>query len=209
MPSLAAFLERLLRDGEVVLREKPRVARRPEPEAREFLERAYAEYRLEVASPLIDFDAGAALAAGELVRQACWFLVNRDEPAAELMKCLVLPGTPTTPAQHLSADLVLRFLPQVHRRARSLAPDDQLPGLLAEVLRRWPLTGVLAEVEDGPLTPVDFAGHPGLLLLYAERLAQNERPAWMPGGAAREYVELVFAGLGKEVRSAAEGEARE
>jgi hypothetical protein len=43
---------------------------------------------------------------------------------------------------------------------------------------------------------VDLGGHPGLLLLYAERLALRPRPAWALHGPAREYVELVFSEKG-------------
>jgi hypothetical protein len=154
-------------------------------------------YRLSVAGPPIDFDDKTALAASELVQQACWFLVSRDQPAEQLAKRLTLPGPPRSPAQHLSADLVLRFLPQVQRRAHALDPADPLALLLATVLRQWPLTGVLADVDEGPLTGLDF-GHPGLLLLYAERLARKEKPAWVPDGPGLEYVELVWRELGKD-----------
>jgi hypothetical protein len=66
------------------------------------------------------------------------------------------------------------------------------------VLRRWPLSGVLADIEQGPLTALDFSGHAGLLLLYAERLARHERPTWFPTGAAKEYLELVWTELGED-----------
>jgi hypothetical protein len=86
----------------------------------------------------------------------------------------------------------------VFRRARALRPTDALTGLLADVLRRWPLSGVLAEIVDAPLTSLDF-GHTGLRLLYAERLARHERPAWLPTGAALEAVELVWQQLGRDI----------
>jgi hypothetical protein len=195
--SLVAFLHRLFREGTVVLRERPRLEAGSRDAALALLGGAYAVCRFDVAGPAVDFHGDTALAAGELLARACWFLVNRAEPAAEMERCVVLPGRPATAAQHLSADLLLRFLPQVHRRARALAPDDRLTALLADVLRRWPLSGVLADVAEPPLTPPEF-DHPGLRLLYAERLAQTAKPAWLPGGAGREYVELVLAGLGKE-----------
>jgi hypothetical protein len=196
--SLVPLLQRLFDDGTVVLRERPRLAAGERREALSVLERTHAAFRLDVAGAPLDFDAGTALAAAELLGHACWFLVNHAEPPAELEKRLVLPVRPVTAAQHLSADLVLRYLPQVHRRARALAPDDRLAALLAGVLRQWPLSGVLADVEEGPLTPPAFGEHPGLQLLYAERLARNEKPAWVPAGRGREYLEMVLAGLGKE-----------
>jgi hypothetical protein len=162
------------------------------------LRRAYASHRLSVAGPLIPFDAPAAQSAAAFVLHACWFSVSRAEPDAVLERCLTLPAAVATPAQHLSADLLLRFLPQLHRRARAHNPEDRLTTLLAEVLRRWPLSGVLSEVADGPLTATTFGGHPGLLLLYAERLALHAKPAWIPEGPALEYAELVWRELGRD-----------
>jgi hypothetical protein len=197
MSPLAAFLDPLLREGRAVLRGRPGLVTGPEPEAVALLGRAFADHHLGVAGPAIDFDAGSALAAAALVCQACWFLVSRDEPEAELERCVVLPGSPRTPAQHLSADLTLRLLPQVHRRARARNPADKLTTILADVLRRWPLSGVLADVDEPPQPPPDF-GHPGLWLLYAERLAQHEKPAWVPEGPGLEYWELVRHAAGRK-----------
>jgi hypothetical protein len=112
-------------------------------------------------------------------------------PVDEIDKQLKMPGSPQTPAQHLSADLLLRFLAQVHRRARARDPVDPLPALLEKVLRQWPLSGVLADIDEGPMAPLDFGGHAGLMLLYAERLASREKPAWFPTGKLLEYLELV------------------
>jgi hypothetical protein len=153
---------------------------------------AFADYRLDVAGPLIPFDPAAAVAAVEFVGWACWFLLHRQEPPAEVESCLPRLAPPTMPGQHFSADLTFRFLPQVHRRSRALNADDPLTRRLEQLLRQWPLSGVLADVLDPPEAPVELGGHPGLLLLYAERLADNLRPAWVPAGPALEYVELVF-----------------
>jgi hypothetical protein len=194
MSPLAEFLQPLFDEGRVVLRARPvRGDERP-PDARELLATAFATHRLSVAGPRIAWDAGTGLAAAHLVANACWFLASHQEPPEELHRCLKMPGPPTTPAQHLSADLLLRYLPQVHRRARVAAPADPLALLTAEVLRQWPLSGVLADLPDGPTTPPTFAGHPGLLLVYAERLADHANPAWAPAdGPGQEYVELVGA----------------
>jgi hypothetical protein len=145
----------------------------------------------------VPFDAPAALAAAEGVWLACWFLLQRREPAEEVEKALVLPPAPATAAEHLSADLALRFLPPLVRRARSLDADDVLTIWLTRVLRQAPLSGVRSDLEEGPLAPVVLGGHPGLLLLYAQRLADHVRPAWVPAeGPARPYVEMVFAERG-------------
>jgi hypothetical protein len=197
MPTLAAFVQRLLTEGKALLRKPPSFRAAERAEAARVLEPAFGAYRLSMAGPALDFDASAAVDAAEHVAWACWFLLHRDEEAAAVEKALDFPAPPDpTPAACLSADLTLRYLPQVYRRARGLDPSDVLTAALARTLRRWPLSGVLSDEEEGPLTPVAFGGHAGLLLLYAERLAEHYRPAWSPSGAAREYVELVFAERG-------------
>ena len=115
--------------------------------------------------------AGTALAAAEWTRRACWFLVSRGEPPGVVDRALGAPPAPRSAAEHLAADLTFRYLPAVHRRARAIDPGDVLALRLVEVLRRWPLSGSASDVEEGPTSPVDFGGHEGLMLLYAERLA--------------------------------------
>jgi hypothetical protein len=197
MSGPAEFLQGVLHDGKAVLRARPESSRAQRNQSIEILQSAFEDYRLAVAGPLIDFDGEAAFAAGELLQWACWYLLNRQEPPTELETRLNAPRLPSSPAQHLSADLVLRLLPQVARRARALAPADPLTAHLEKVLRQWPLTGVLSDVAEGPLTPLEFGQHPGLLLLYAERLASNPKPAWFPQGRAFEFAQLVFAQRGQ------------
>jgi hypothetical protein len=199
MSVFGEFLQHLFDDGDLAYRGPPPPKAGPDGSARAVLKQAFAAYRLDVAGPLIDFEAPTAEAAAELVWHAGWFLLSRQEPTAELDRRLIMPGPPRSAAQHLSADLTLHYVPQICRRAQALAPADHLVTCLTGILRRWPLSGVLSAVPDAPETPPDLDGHPGLMLLYAERLAQNERRAWVPAGRSLEYAELVYAGLGKRL----------
>lgn len=192
---LADFLQELTEHGAVVFREPPAPTPADRPAAERFLRALHAEAGLEIAGPPLPFQAEVALAAAELLRQACWFLVQRADEADVVAQRLTLPP-PTCPADHLSADWSLRYLPQIHRRARALVPDDVLTRGTADVLRRWPLSGVLADIPDAPLTPPDF-GHPGLELLYAERFAEREKVEWLPAGRGLEVVALVFQERGR------------
>jgi hypothetical protein len=194
MAVLSAFLHGVLSAGQLLLREP--LPPHAEPDAMELLAEVYRDHALRVAGPPIAFDGPTALAAGRVLYQASWYLLNANTPVEE--KTLQMPGEPRTPSRHLSADLLLRFLPAVHRRAQALRPGDALAARLAEVLRRWPLSGVLADIPDGPTTPLDFGGHPGLQLLYAERLAQHEKAGWFPAEGAMQAVELVWQDLGRD-----------
>jgi hypothetical protein len=187
------FLERLLSHGSVVLSAPPQLCDEDHDGAKAVLESAFADHALDVAGPAVGFDAPTALAAAECVGKACWFLLSRDEQPSAVERAMKLPPPKDLPAVHLSADVVLRFLPAVHRRARALAPDDILTKALVKTLREWPLTGALADAVDAPLTAPTFGGHPGLLLLYAERLADHPKATWVMDGPALPHVEMVFA----------------
>jgi hypothetical protein len=192
MPTLVKFLERLLHEGRAVFRQPPTPSEESGADALHLLNQAFHDYMLEIAGPASPFEGRTALDAAECVRQACWFLVNRDEPAEEIAKRVIMPGRPKTAAAHFSADLTLRYAPFLYQRAKALSPDDSLPSRLADILRHWPLSGVLASLAKGPAEPVNLDDHPGLMTLYAERLARHEKPAWMPIGKAAEYVEVVY-----------------
>jgi hypothetical protein len=196
MPQLAPFLEHLIATGEARLEALPELDDRREVDS--VLNRAFQRYRLDVAGPPIEFDTTAANAAALFLARACWFAVSRDEPPEVVAKQLRPLDPPTTASAHLSIDLTLRYATTVHRRALAQNPEDVLGKLLAETLRRCPLTGVLSDVVDDPLGDLSFAGHSGLQLLYAERLAEHFRPNWLPqDGQTREAVELVFHQKGR------------
>lgn len=201
MSALTPFLDRLFATGEA------RLIGRPEPDdpndIEDVLRRAFAEYRLDVAGPLLEFDSVVAAAAALFVARACWFVVSREDTPEQVTTLLSTIAEPTTAAAHLSIDLTLRYAVTVYRRVHAQNAADVLATRLAETFRRCPLTGVLADVADGPTGDLAFGGHAGLELLYAERLAANYKPAWLPAaGRVRERVELVYQQLGKRAPSA-------
>ncbi len=196
MATLASFLHDVLHEGRIHLHAAPADA--DDPEALAVLRRAFDAYCLSVAGPMLPLDETTALAAGRLLAWAAWYYLNPDLPIDAPEKVLCMPMRPTKAEQHLSADVILRFVPTLHRRAEALMQNDVLPLTLEKTLREWPLSGVLADIVDSPLTPVDFGAHAGLNFLYAERLAEHERVGWFPLGCGMQYVELVWSQLGKD-----------
>jgi hypothetical protein len=202
MDRLEDLLRPLLREGRVVFRSAPSLDP-ADTGALGVLGAAHEAACLEVAGPPIEFDGAVALEAGRLVVHACYALLGREHPVEELERRLSMSIDPATPAHHLSADILFRYLPQVLQRARAINPTDGLVLLLTEQLRRWPLSGVLANLEEGPGCPPVMGGHHGLLLLYAERWARRRNPAWRPDGLGGECVELVLSDLDHDGRQVA------
>jgi hypothetical protein len=181
----AAWLKRVLEYGESVQDAPPAWEG---GEARTILESAFREHLLDVAGPPVPFDPAVAEWAAQLLADACWRLVS-EEPTPAFR-----PREPDSPAAHLSADVTLRLLPAVYRRAKARTFDHPLVRDLDAVFRGWPLSGVLADLDGSPTGSVEFFGHAGLQVLYAERLAATGRVGWVPlSGVGRDRVEYAFA----------------
>jgi len=193
------FTERLLRFGEVELIERPTPDEAELLPTFRLLEAAFIDHARSVAGPLLAFEPEIAMNISLWMARACWLYLAPEiemKPNHEL-------AWPTTPkptiATHLNIDLILRFGVMLHRRTRINRQDDPLVKDLETMFRQWPLTGVLSDVEAEPTTNLDFGGHRGLQILYAERLLEHDRPKWRPkNGRTREVVEQVFQERGRE-----------
>lgn len=191
MSTFADFLQQAFQ-GRVQLRGRLELSSAERPAVQRLLADVHARRVLDLAGPSPRLEVETALAAAQVLADACWFLLTRDEPPDEVERALRMP-TPGSASEHFSADHCLRYLPVVHGRAVALCPDDILTRILSDILRKCPLSGVLARVSAPPTTPLDFEGHPGLQLLYAERLANHLRPLWVPQeGEARQWVERIL-----------------
>ena len=167
-------------------------------DSRLLFRRYFRDHALAVAGSLLPFSEEIAIRAAWLLERSAWYLVGQVGTPDELERDLAFSRMPREPADHLSADLFLQYLPVVYQRARLHDDNDRLAALLATILRRWPLSGVLAALPEGPIGTLDFGGHAGLLLLYAERLAENFKEAWIPRGAGAAHLELVWREMGKD-----------
>jgi hypothetical protein len=118
-------------------------------------------------------DPGVAAWAATLLAGAVRLVIVRDL-GEEYVSRLFETGCPKPrsagqPGIDYSADLFLRYLPQLVDFVKRLAPGDPLVEKLREVAASWPLSSVGM---DGlvPATIGTFVGHPGLRQLYVDRI---------------------------------------
>lgn len=194
MPQFTNWLTRLLSEGASLQDAAPALPPHERPAVERVLRRTFEEDALDVAGPPVSFDAIAALEAAEATAWACWSLVSGEDDVSPIR----MNATPRSPASHLSVDVLFRFLPGILHRAQLRDPQGKLTLALDGLLRRWPLSGVLAGLDGSPTTALDFGGHPGLQLLYAERLIEAGQPGWVPTDeSARAWAEHVYRERGK------------
>lgn len=197
---MGTSLRRLFDDGRLLLTERPGREAKYDRAATAIIEDAFARHALAVAGPSLGWQPTLGFAAVRVFEWATWMLFDLAVPREEMQQLLKLPRSPRSAEEHLSVDLTFQYLSTVLRRARASGGGDGLADTVADVLRHCPLSGVLADLPDGPAAPLDFAGHPGLQLLYAERLAEHFSPGWVPAAMDRTYVELVWSEQGRDVR---------
>ena len=199
---LTQFVQTLLETGQAAFWGRPEPPRTASAELIALLKREYHRERLRRPGVSPPFAAATAARAAELTRQACWFLASRDEAVEIVQRRIRLAIADPTPSDHASADLTLRYLPVIHRRARNLRPDDPLAQALSDLLRAFPLSGVLSAVAEPPTVSLEFGGSMALMMDYAERWAANPKPEWRPtSGVARDcadWAEIEFKAKSNE-----------
>src|SRR4051794_23317615 len=117
------WLARVLAEGASVQDSPPALTAGERPAVLTDLRAAFDRHALDVAGPPVPFDPAAALGAAVVLARACWRLVG-DEPDEQ--DVLEVGCEPASPAAQLSADVTLRFLPAVFRRAKHRAPGGPL-----------------------------------------------------------------------------------
>ena len=197
MAAFAQWLTGVLGEGHSTLTAAPTLTVAERPAVETLLRDAYCTLQREVAGPPIPFDLRLALRCVGLLAGACWHL-SALPPDAPLPPAGL--GEPLTAGDHLTGDLLLRYLVSVRKRASLRGPADPLAEWCERILRAWPLSGVSMGCRAGPTTPLTFDAHPGLRMLYAERLAAHPEPAWVPPpGSLTEFVERAFAEVGRVI----------
>ena len=139
------------------------------------------------------YDAESALWAAKIVYTACQILLYRENKEAELTDLLPAFTQPITTEAILSADLCLRFLPQILAEAKLIDPEDYLIPILESILKQWHYSGIGIPLS---LKNLDFElifSNPCLEQLYIDRVIdkKDKKRAELP-----QMLEKIRATLG-------------
>lgn len=165
---LAHFLEQLVESGRVEID-------RAEPhwEAAALEARILAidaTHRLCLPCKAPQLDIATTRHAALVFAAACAGLVHRDLGPEVLAQRMRLPFPPAEPVSAAySADLVLRFLPELESMVRAVASEDVLVVELGRLAESWPLSSVgVGGVTVRDLAPI--LNDPCLRWLYCDRI---------------------------------------
>ncbi|GAA4340636.1 hypothetical protein [Flaviaesturariibacter amylovorans] len=138
------------------------------------------------------FAPDAALWAAQLLYTAAQLILHRElrpRDAAALLPAYT--GTPS-PSEVLSADLTLRFLPDVLTQLRLIDPEDALLPLLEDRLAHFHFSGVGYALPPERLNWTSVAESPCLRALYADRVIARGALVLASTPALRPSVEAAL-----------------
>ena len=163
------------------------------------LKSALAIQSLHLPGPRIEGSLPTLVFAVQVVYRLAWRFFSPEPITPADDPSLRMPAPPRTPQEHVAGDVAFRFLPGLYHRTMVRDPEDPLVLPMKNLLRQWPLSGVLADIPEPPESPIDFGGHPGLGFLFAQRLAARERPSWVPLGPVQDCLEVVYHAMGRSL----------
>ncbi len=173
--ALHSFLSDLFVNGEVqVAPQLEPFSETEELDAQRFLEEIHIEEQLNTPKAAIPFDAPAALWAAKFLYRAVQFTLLRAVDENTIKKELSLyPGT-ITAASICSADLCLRYMGDLSKLTKSLAPADVLLEYYRKLAYQWPYSAIGWAVLPNKEQLFDLLRHEGLRLLFLERLLDKK-----------------------------------
>ncbi|MBI1182727.1 hypothetical protein GC194_00540 [bacterium] len=190
MIGFSEFVHQLRQTAEVHIgHEMPSFAKEEQTAVAAFLQAEYTRECLEYPANPPAFCSETAVWAARLVAQAAYFYLNRHENVELIEAQLTLRSEPVPVQEVLSADLCLRFLPQLIKALRLLDSEDPLVEILIKQVDLCSYTALLRS--DAKQVSDELYLNPALRLLALDRLLehnQNHLLAQEPWRSlAREY----------------------
>ncbi len=173
--SLPSFLSDLFSHGEIVVANRLEAfTRAEEAEAQLLLEELHSEEQLNTPKAAIAFDPAAALWSAKFLYRAVQITLLRALDEDTIKKELRLyPGT-ITPASICSADLCLRYVGDLFKLTKGLAPGDILLDYFKKLALQWPYSAIGWASLPNKEQLFEILKHEGLRLLFLERLLDKK-----------------------------------
>lgn len=135
------------------------------------------EYRKEstnypYSSPV--YNAQAALWGASIIYYASQMMLYRENKGEEIAAFLPPYAYQQDASAILSADLCLRFLPQVLENLKNIDPDDIIIPLLKNHLHQWHYSAIGLDLDNETLNFNGILGNECLKQLYINRIIENK-----------------------------------
>ncbi|RYE24810.1 MAG: hypothetical protein EOP51_06145 [Sphingobacteriales bacterium] len=158
-----------------------------------FLQEEYDREALNFPYQAPEYNDAAALWAAKLVYVAAQLLLYRKNTEEELPALLPDFAGDTSPDAILSADLCLRFLPDILLPLKLIDHEDGLIDMLETILTRWHYSGIKYELDTSKLATDMITSNSCLKQLYVNRIIEYRKMRLAQHPA---FVHTVTANMG-------------
>lgn len=191
---LTPFIEGLLQNGSVEVEDSIHPFREADGnQALLLLKQYYDRDVVEMSLIAPGFDPGAALWAAQYLYRAVQFILLRDQNEETIALHLQAFTEEQSAEAVYSVDLVFRYLPDLFKLAKGLAPGDPLVNHLKQEGARWPFSSVGIEIPQDTNDAV-ILSHASLRYEYADRIIRLQDRARLN---KPELAELAKEALGE------------
>lgn len=150
------------------------ISQKEEQDAADYFETEFEKERLEFLSEHIPFDRDAAVWAAKVLYHSVQLYLVRENTEKDLAKLILSFKGKFTLSSKLSADLSLRFLPQIVIALKNLDADDPLIPLLENILQQFHYSGIEADLDLEKLNWEEELQDKTYRKLYLERIVENK-----------------------------------
>ncbi|RBL92133.1 hypothetical protein [Chitinophaga flava] len=174
---LSSFITTLVQDGQVTIAAVVNPFSSDDlADANNLLLEYYRNDLTDMPGQAPGFDADAAMWAAQFVYRAAQLIMLRHIDENGVYQLLPLYDIATQPDAVYSADLCLRYLPDLLSLAKGLAPADPLVKRITQIAAQWPFSSTGMNIL--PDIPVNvITSHPSLLQAYTDRIIASKDAA--------------------------------
>lgn len=168
--NLDAFINHLVREGQVtVVNQIIPFTPQELQDTQTILEAYYENDILEIPGTAPAFDVDAALWAAGYIYRIVQLAMLREAGKQDIIRWLTPYPSPPTAANIYSADLCLRYLPDLLSLSKGIAPDDPLVQQIREIAMQWPFSSTGMNLPaTGDISAI--IASPPLLQAYADKI---------------------------------------
>jgi hypothetical protein len=178
MKNKRAFLDTIyhLRTEErIILYDKLiEIPKNDEADAILFLESEYEKEALHYPYTVPQFDAKAALWAAKTVYFGAQLFLHREHKIEELKTILPKYEGTRNASAILSADICLRFLPQINEELKIVDADDPVVGIFSNYLQQFHYSAIGFDVKCDEINTAIIFSDDCLQQLYLDRVVERK-----------------------------------
>lgn len=151
-----------------------KVSKTEEKEVLDFLTMEFDEEKTYCSETNLLFDSKAALWASKIVYYSGQLVFYRENSIKEIEEMLPSFSLSYTPSAVLSADLCLRFLPDIIEKLKTINCDDKIIPILENFLRKYHYSAIGYSLDLVDDDFENYFNHPALKLMYLSKVVKTK-----------------------------------